>query len=224
MNRFIVPIAGTVLVAGLAVPGLFPRHSAEPVVTEPPTTIVREIYHEAPVVYVDTVYMPEEPAPVQPVYVEEHNDYEYNQYNETYVDVHQRIVVPPPPQRRERGRSPRERGQEPRDRSGYDRPGTRRDPSPGSNPPNVPVPKPQVKRAYAPVANDRQNVQVPPSPLTPPYQPVQPKRQVPVRGGGTQTAKVQPESPKQAPTPPADKSAASGSENVQASLAQAKRK
>ena len=127
MNRLLIPLALVVLVAGCAMPDLFGRQASQPVVADTAqTVVVREIYHETPVVYVDTVYMAEEP--VQPVYVnEEYNDYnEYNEYNHTDVYVHERVVVPPPRGRHERGWSPRDREQ-PRDRSGYDKPKERRD-------------------------------------------------------------------------------------------------
>lgn len=229
MNRFLIPVTATALAAGVAVPTFFGRHTIERVVTEPVQTVVREIYHETPVVYTDTVYMAaEDPTPSQPVYVEEHNDYEYNEYNQcneynhTDVDVHQRVIVPP--QRRGPGWSPRYREQQPRDRSGYDKPRERKDPPSGSDLPNVPVPKPQVKRTYAPVANDRQSVPIPPIPATPPYQPGQPKRQAPVQGGSAPAASVQPESPKQAPTPKVDKPVAPASDGVVVGMAQATRK
>ena len=217
MNRFIIPIASTALAAGIAVPSYFGRHTIERVVREPVQTVVREIYHETPVVYTDTVYMAaEDPAPTQPVYVEEHNDYEYNEYNQyneynhTDIDVHQRVIVPP--QRREPGWSPRDRGQQPRDRSGYDKPPERRDQ------PNVPVPKPPSKRKYTQVTDNRQK-----SPDRP-TQPVQPKRQVPAHGGGTPATQVRIEAPKQAPTPAVDNPVVAVSGDVQVGMSKARRK
>jgi hypothetical protein len=204
MNRLLIPLALVVLVAGCAMPNLFGQQASQPVMVDTAqTVVVREIYHETPVVYVDTVYMPADPEPVQPVYVnEEYN--EYNEYNHTDVYVHEHVVVLPPQGRRERGWSPRDREQ-PRDRSGYDKPRERRDQ------PNVPVPNPPVRRTYAPVANDQQN---PPVAPTPQYQPVPPKRQAPARSG-VPVAPMPHESPKQVPTPPASKSPNNGSDAVQ---------
>jgi hypothetical protein len=220
MNRILIPLALVVLVAGCAMPSLFGQQSSQPSAADSvQTVVVREIYHETPVYYVDTVYMAEEPVPVQPVYVEEeHNEYnEYNEYNETYVYVHKEVTVPPP-RPRGPGWSPRHREQQPRDRSGYDKPRERR------NEPDVPMPKPQTKRIYAPVTNDRQKSPVPPIPLTPPYQPVLPKRQAPAQGGSVPAAAVQQESPKQAPTPPVNKPVAPASDEVQVGMSQARRK
>jgi hypothetical protein len=206
MNRFLIPVTATALAAGVAIPGFFGRRTVERVVAGPVQTVVREVYHETPVVYRDTVYMAEETAPVQPVYVQ--NEYnEYNEYNHTDVYVHKQVTVPPPHPRGP-GWSPRYREQQPRDRSGYDKPRERRDE------PDVPMPKPQVKRAYSPATNDRQKSLVPPIPLTPPYQPVLPKRQPPAQGG----VPVNPmphETPRQVPTPPAHKSLSPGVDAVQ---------
>ncbi len=219
MNRFIIPIASTALAAGIAVPSYFGRHTIERVVTEPVQTVVREIYHETPVVYTDTVYMAEEQAPVQPVYVEEHNDYEYNQYNQynhTDIDVHQRVVIPP--QRREPRWSPRDRGQQPRDRSGYDKPRERRNSPPSLEKPTVPVPKLPAKRKYTQVTDNRQK-----SPDRP-TQPAQSKRQVPAHGGGTPAAQVKVEAPKHSPTPVVDNPVVPTPGEVQVGMVQARRK
>ncbi len=223
MNRFILPIAGTVLVAGLAVPSLLPRRQSEPVAAEPTeTTIVREIYHETPVVYTDTVYMAaEDPAPVQPVYVEEHNDYEYNQYNEynhTDVDVHQRIVVPP--QRRGPGWSPRdqERRQGDRGRDDGSR-GDRRRPD-RSDEPGKPGPRPVLK-VEVPVGNDRQVAPVPPAPLP---RPTPPQRKAPARNATVQVTKANKDVPKHVPAPAVDKPVTPTSDQVQISLARPARK
>ena len=202
MNRLLIPLVLVVLVAGCAMPNLFGQQASRPVVADTAqTVVVREIYHETPVVYVDTVYMEaSDPAPSEPVYIQ--NDYnEYNQYNETYVYVHKQVVTPPPHPYGQRW-SPRDRGQQPRDRSGYNKPPERQ------YQPNMPVPQPPMKRTYAPVVNDRQTPPVAPIPS---YQPVQPKGQAPARSG-VPAASVQHQSPKQAPTPPSDKSAGAQSD------------
>ena len=212
MNRLLIPMAVAALLAGCTLPAGFGQQSNQPAVADPPqTTIVREVHYIEPVVYHDTVYVPEQTTSSEPVYAgDEYNTYnEYNQYNETSVYVHEHVVMPPPPRHDEQRWSPRDRGQQPRDRSGYDKPPERR------NQPNVPMPKPPVKRTYAPVANDRQNAPVPP---TPPYQPVQPKRQAPAQGG-VPVAPMPHENPRQVPTPPADKSPSHGSDAVQGQAA-----
>lgn len=205
MNRFLIPLAAAAPVAGCARPavtGLEP-YSAEPYYPPTETTvIVREVHYQEPVVYTDTVYLPDVTPPPQPVYVR--NEYnEYNEYSETNVYVHKQVTVLPQHPGGSRW-SPRDRGQQPRDRSGYDKPRVRRDPPSGSDQPNVPVPNPPTKRTLTPVTNDRQKSPVPP---TPPYQPVQPKRQAPAQGGSTPAASAQNQAPKQAPTPPVDKPA-----------------
>jgi hypothetical protein len=213
MNRFLLLPALAALVAGCAMPDVFGQQSRQPVVADPPqTVVVREIYHETPVVYVDTVYLAGEPEQVQPVYVnEEYN--QYNDYNENYVYVSEQ--EPPRPRFHNPRLSPRDRGQQPRDGSGYDKPRERRDQ------PNVPVPKPPTKRTYAPAVNDRQKSPVPP---TQPVQPTPPKRQAPAQSGSVPAATVKQESPKQAPTPPVDKPVVPASDEVQVGMAQARRK
>ncbi len=224
MNRLLIPAAVAALVVGCARPAVtaLEPYSPDPYYAPPETTvIVREVHYQEPVVYVDTVYLEDEPAPVQPVYVTE----EYNEYNEyNHTDVYVRQTVPPPPHYQKPGWSPRGRQQQPpRDRSGYDRPRERRDPPPGSNHPPVPVPKPPVKRMLAPVTNDRQESPVPP---TPPQKPTPPKRQSPAQNGSVSATQVLNEAPKQAPTPPVDKPAATESDaaQVQVGMNQATRK
>jgi len=214
MNRFLIPAAVAALVAGCAMPGIFGRQSNQPVVADSAqTVVVREIYHETPVVYVDTVYLEGEPAQVQPIYVEEeHNEYnEYNEYTETNVYVHEDVLVPPPPHRHERGWSPRDRRRDdgsPRDRN------QPRD----QGKPKVINPRHPVKKTNAPVTNGHEK-----SP-TPPAQPMPPKRQAPAQGGSAPAAPAQLESPKQAPTPPVDKPVAPASDQVQVGMARATRK
>ena len=58
MNRFLIPLALVVLVAGCAMPSLFGQQSSEAAAADSvQTVVVREIYHETPVYHVDTVYM-----------------------------------------------------------------------------------------------------------------------------------------------------------------------
>jgi hypothetical protein len=214
MNRLLIPLALVVLVAGCAMPNLFGQQADQPVVADTAqTVVVREIYHETPVVYVDTVYMASDPAPVQPVYVEN----EYNEYNETNVYVHKQVVVPPP--RREPGWSPREPERRPADRRRDDGSSRDRNKPGGSDKPGPVNPKQPVKKTDAPAVNDRQQAPVPP---TQPAKPVPPKRQAPV--GSVQVTQVQNEAPKQVPAPSVDKPAASASAGVQVSLAQTVRK
>jgi hypothetical protein len=203
MNRFLVPAAVAALVAGCARPDMFGLQRKQLVVVDSapaqgagaPTVIVRDIYHETPVVQVDTVYM-EEPVPAEPVYIVQ----EY----ETYVYISE----PPPPRPHNPRWSPRE--QEPR----QSRPPRDRDelrpPSgqPVPVPPKVIVPKYPTKKTYAPGTDDLQKS---PDRPTPPDQLVPPKRQAPAQGGSAPAAPVQHESPKQVPTPPTDKSAGLGS-------------
>jgi hypothetical protein len=202
MNRFLIPAAVAALVAGCAMPGIFRQQSNQPVVADSvQTVVVREIYHETPVYYVDTVYMAEEPAPVQPVYVQEtNNEYnEYNEYNETNVYVHEHVVLPPPPRRHERGWSPREHEPRPRDRRRDDGSPRDRNQPRDQEKPKVINPRHPVKKTNAPVTNGHEK-----SPL-PPTQPTPPRRQAPAQGGSAPSTQVQAEAPKQAPTPPADK-------------------
>jgi hypothetical protein len=211
MNRFLIPAAVAALVVGCARPAVTgSEYSAEPYYAPPETTvIVREVHYQEPVVYTDTVYMAAEPAPVQPVYVQ--NDYnEYNEYNETNVYVRKQVTVLPQHPGGSRG--------SPRDRPGYDKPRVRRNPPTGSDHPAVPVPKPPVKKTLAPVTDDRQNAPVPPAP---PYQPVQPKRQAPAPGGSTPAASVQNQAPKQASTPPVDNPAPAESDAAQMQVGKA---
>lgn len=222
MNRSLIPAAIAALVVGCARPAVtaLEPYSAEPYYAPPETTvIVREVRYQEPVVYVDTVYVAEEPAPVQPVYVtEEYN--EYNEFNHTDVYVHQ--SVPPPPRGRERGWSPRDRRQPPGDRDQRRDGGSRRDRNQrgDSDRPEVVNPRPPVKRTNAPVTNDRQESPIPPAKPTPP------KRQAPASNGSVATAPAQNEAPKQAPSPPVDKPADTESEaaRVQVGMAKAVRK
>jgi hypothetical protein len=206
MNRFLVPAAVAALVAGCAWPGFSGLQPKQLVVVDSapvqaagaPTVIVRDIYHETPVVYVDTVYM-EEPVPAEPVYIEEEH--------ETYVYVSE----PPPPDRRHPRWSPRE--QEPPEHNQRPRvpsPIEAKPLPPGGRPvpPGVFVPPQPTKKTVAPVTDGRQKS---PDRPTPPDQPMPPKRQAPALGGSAPAAPAQHESPKQAPTPPADKSADPGS-------------
>jgi hypothetical protein len=202
MNRFLVPAVVAALVAGCARPDMFGLQQKQLVVVDSapvqaaaaPTVIVRDIYHETPVVQVDTVYM-EEPVPAEQVYIEQ--DYE------TYVYVSE----PPPPRPHNPRWSPRQ--QEPR----QSRPPRDRDelrpPSgqPVPEPPKVIVPPLPTRKTYAPVTDGRQKS---PDRPTPPDQLVPPKRQAPAQGGSAPAAPVQHESPKQVPTPPTDKSAGVG--------------
>jgi hypothetical protein len=206
MNRFLIPAAVAALVVGCARPavsGLQPYSSDGPYPTPVETTvIVREVHYQEPVVYTDTVYLQDELPSAEPVYVE--NEYnEYNEYNETYV-----YVSEPPHHRRHPGWSPREheqrRSRPPRDEEKVRPP----DEKPKPKPPNKPALTPPAKRTYVPVPNGRQKS---PDKPTPPAQPTPPKRQAPAQGGSVPAAPVQPESPKRAPTPPADKSAGLGS-------------
>jgi hypothetical protein len=202
MNRFLVPAVAAALVVGCARPDMFGLQRKQLVVVDSTpvqaagatTVIVRDIYHETPVVQVDTVY-----KDAEPVYVQD----EYNEYNETYV-----YVSEPPPHRDHPRWQPREheprQSRPPRDRDEL------RPPSGQPVPvqPNVPVPPPPTKKTYAPVTDDRQKS---PDRPTPPVQPTPPKRQAPKLGGSAPAAPAQHESPKQAPTPPADKPAGVGS-------------
>jgi hypothetical protein len=219
MNRILIPLVLVALVAGCAMPGLFGQQAEQPAIADTAqTVVVREIYHETPVYYVDTVYMAEEPAPVQPVYVRE----EYNEYNHTDVYVHARVVEPPPrPHRQERGWSPREH-ERPRDgRRDGGSPRDRNQPRDQERPKPI-NPRHPVKKTIAPATNDRQKSPVPPIPLTPPYQPVRPKRQAPA--SSVQVAQVQHEAPKQVPAPTVDMPATPTSDQVQVSLAKPVRK
>jgi hypothetical protein len=207
MNRLLIPLALVVLVAGCAMPNLFGQQASQPVPADTAqTVVVREIYHETPVVYVDTVYMAADPEPVQPVYVnEEYN--EYNEYNHTDVYMHEHVIVPPPRGHRERGWSPPDRGQQPRDWRRDD--GSQRDRNqPRDEKPKVVNPQHPVKKMNAPVTSDRQKSPVPPT------QPVPPKRRSPAQGG-VPVAPMPHENPRQIPTPPADKSPSHGSDAVQ---------
>jgi len=206
MNRFLIPLALAALVAGCAMPGIFGHQSNEPDLADSAqTVVVREIYHETPVVYVDTVYLAEEPAPVQPVCVEEEYN-EYNEYNQTNVYVHEQVVLPPPPHPHRPRWSPRQHeprpSRPPRDEEKLRPPGGQPEP----DQPEGPVPKPPTKRKPAPVTVDRQKS---------PNRPTPPKRQAPAQVGSAPAAPVQHESPKQAPTPPVDKSAGPESDAVQ---------
>jgi hypothetical protein len=217
MNRILIPAAIAALVAGCSMPGIFGQQSNEPALADSAqTVVVREIYHETPVYYVDTVYMTEEPAPVQPVYVEN----EYNEYNETNVYVHKQVVLPPsPPYRPERGWSRGDHERRPADRRRDD--GSRRDRNKpgGSDQPGEAKPQHPVKKINAPAGNDWQKAPVPP---TAPAKPTPPQRQS--LGGSVQVTKLQGEVPKQAPAPSVDKPVAPASDVVQVGMVQARRK
>jgi len=215
MNRLLIPAAAAALVIGCARPAVTAPepYSAEPYYAPPETTvIVREVRYQEPVVYVDTVYVAEEPAPVQPVYVTE----EYNEYNEyNHTDVYVRQSVPPPPRGRERGWSPRDRRQPPTDRDRRRDDGSRRDrnqPREGDKP-KVVDPKPPLKKTLAPVNNFPAQG---PVPATAPSKPAPPKRQAP--GGSVQVTQIQSEAPRQAPTPPVEKTPAPVAGDVRVSL------
>jgi len=210
MNRLIIPAAVAALVAGCARPAVtaLEPYSAEPYYAPPETTvIVREVHYQEPVVYVDTVYMEAEPAPVQPVYVTE----EYNEYNEyNHTDVYVRQSVPPPPRGRERGWSPQDRRQPPGDRDRRRDEGSRGDrnqPGEGAKP-KVINPNPPVKPRNVPATNERQK------------SPTPPKRQAP--SSGVQVTQVQNEAPKQAAT--VEKTTAPVANDVQVSLTRPVRK
>jgi hypothetical protein len=208
MNRFLVPAVVAALVAGCARPGMFGLQPRQLVVVDSvpaqvagaPTVIVRDIYHEASVVNQNTVYL-EQPALAETVYVEQ----EY----ETYVYVSE----PPPPRPHNPRWSPREQeppGHKPRPR--VPSPIEAKPLPPGGQPVPTPsavlVPKESPKKTVAPVTDGRQKS---PDRPTPPDQLVPPKRQAPARGGSAPATPAQRESPKQAPTPPVDKSAGPGS-------------
>jgi hypothetical protein len=220
MNRLLIPAAVAALVVGCARPavtGLEP-YSAEPYYAPPETTvIVREVHYQEPVVYVDTVYLEDEPAPVQPVYVTE----EYNEYNEyNHTDVYVRQSVPPPTHSRKPGWSPRDRQQQPpRDRRRDDGSPRDRNQPRETEKPKVVNPKPPVKRTLAPVTNDRQKAPIPP---TPPAKPTPPKRQAPAQDGSVPATQVLNEAPKQAPAAPVDKPAATESDAARVQVGMAK--
>jgi len=196
MNRILIPAAVAALVAGCARPAVngLESYSTEPYYAPPETTVVvREVRYQEPVVYVDTVYMAEEPAPVQPVYVEEEYN-QYNEYNETYVYVHEHEIRPSYPRHDERG-SQREREQQPRDRRGYGgSPRDRNQPRDQDKPKPI-NPRSPVKKMNAPVANEHEKSPVPPT------QPAPPQRQAPARGGSVQVTQVQNQAPKPASSP-----------------------
>ena len=206
MNRFLVPLALAALVADCAQPGMFGLQSRQLVVVDSTpaeaaaaqTVIVRDVYHETPVVHVDTVYV-EEPVPAEPVYIEEEH--------ETYVYVSD----PPPPRPRNPRWSPRE--QEPpmhNQRPRVPSPVETKPLPPGGHP--VPVPPPVIvpqqppKKTVAPVTDGRQKS---------PDRPKPPVRQAPAQDNSAPAAPVQPGGPKQVPPPPADKPASPGSDAVQ---------
>ena len=211
MNRLLIPLALVVLVAGCAMPNLFGQQAGQPVADDSAqTVVVREIYHETPVYYVDTVYMAEEPAPVQPVYVnEEHN--EYNEYNETNVYVHEQVVVQPP-HHRGHGWSPRERESRPRDGRGDDGSSRDRNQRRDQDKPKTINQRHPVQKVNAPAVDDSRKAPDRPAPVA---QPNPPKRQAPARGGSVPVVPVQIESPKQAPVPPSDRPAVAESDSVQ---------
>lgn len=180
MNRFLLPPAVAALMAGCAMPTGLGQQSNQPAVADPPqTVIVREVRYTDPVVYTDTVYVPEQTQYQQPVYAgDEYNTYneynEYNQYNENYVYVHKEVVIPPRSQPRwsRPDRNPQRRDRPDGSQNNWDQP---RKPEQ----PKV-LPQHPAKKTYAPVMNVRHD---PVDPPTPSVQPVQLKRQAPVPGG-----------------------------------------
>jgi hypothetical protein len=211
MNRFLIPLAAAVLVAGCSMPGLFGQQSSEPAAADSPqTVVVREIYHETPVYYVDTVYMAEASAPVQPVYVEN----EYNEYNETNVYVRKQLFAPPVVDHRERGWSPRNREPQPRDRSDDNRSPRDRNQPRDPEQPKIVNPQHPMKKTLAPATNERQKATVPPTKPTPP------SPQAPAQSGSVQVTQVQ----NQAPTPSVGKPAVPVSDGVPVGMSQATRK
>jgi len=223
MNRLLIPAALAAFLVGCARPAIFGEQANQtaeadyaPVeIASEPTVVVREIQREVPVVYVDTVYMAADPEPVQPVYVQ--NEYnEYNEYNHTDVYVHQRVIVPPSPPRRQPGWSPREPERRPADRrrdGGRDRP---REPEK----PKTPGPVHPVKRTLAPVPNVRKEL---PAPPTPPVQPAPPQGQA--LGRSVPAAQIQNGATKQVSAKKVDRTetTAPGEVQVQA-VTQARRK
>ncbi len=198
MTRFLVPAVAAVLVAGCAMPDMLGLQRKQLVVVDSvpaqaaaPTVIVRDVYHETPVVHLDTVYMEAEP-----VYVEQ----EY----ETYVYVSD----PPPPHRDHPRWSPREheprQSRPPRDKEEPRPPGGR----PVPERPNVIGPKYPTKKPVAPVTDDLQKSPERPTPTAPP---APPKQQAPAKSGSAPAAPVRPASSKPVPTPRADKPAGLGS-------------
>jgi hypothetical protein len=206
MNRFLVSAALAALLAGCARPAItdmqtdqpFDVDSAPVEVAAAPTTIVREIYHEAPVVYVDTVYMDEEPLPPETVFVDQ--GYE----TETYVYVSE-PMEPPHRGRHHDGWSPREHeprpSRPPREREPQVPPRDRDKPRP---PEGKPVPKPEppqviapahpTEPTYVPVKDDREK-----SP-DPPYQPT-PVLKAPAKDSGVVTVPGKVEKPRPIRTP-----------------------
>jgi hypothetical protein len=216
MNRLLIPTAVAALLVGCARPAIFgpqPDQSIEAdytpaAVASEPTVIVREVQREVPVVYVDTVYLEEKPAPTDTVYVAQ----EY----ETYVSVPKPVFVPQPPPQHRPNWAPREQPPRPRDRR-------RDDGNDGDRPrepekPRPPEPKHPVKKTLAPVTNGRANL---PIPSTPPVEPTPPAYQAP---GGMTAVQIQREDPKQVPTLSFNGPAASASGDVQTSLAKPVRK
>jgi hypothetical protein len=223
MNRLLIPAAVATLVIGCARPAVTASepYSADSYYAPPETTvIVREVHYQDPVVYVDSVYMAEEAAPLQPVYVTE----EYNEYNEyNHTDVYVRQSVPRPTHSRKPGWSPRGRQQPPpRDRRRDDGSTGDRNRPPEPERPKIVNPKPPVKKTLAPVTNERQKAPVPPTPAPKPT----PPKQAPAQNGSVPATQVLNGAPKQAPTPPVDKPAATESEaaNVQVGMTKAGRK
>jgi len=201
MKRLLVPAALAALIAGCALPdlsGLVSRQSdmTDSAPAAAPTVIVREIEHETPVVYVDTVYMEEEPAPAETVYVAE----EY----ETVVYVPEPVYLPPPPPRHHHPRwSP-----PPPHPDGDHGSRKRHDPPDNPKPPKKPDLPPAKQRTYLPVTDghqkspDRPNV--PARPTTPANQAL----------GKAVSVPVQLESPKKVPTAPAGDAASTGTDAV----------
>jgi hypothetical protein len=225
MNRFLVPVAAAVLLAGCAQPAMFGLQSEQRVeadstfveIASKPTVIVREIHHEVPVAYVDTVYLEEWPAPAETVYVEE--------VYESYVYVPDPVLIPVPvhpdhhrPRWRPRGHHPG-----PRDRPRDEGPRGRRDRPTKKEQPRIVMPRPPVQKHVASVMDDRQKS---PDKPTPPVQPAAPKLQAPAKGRNVPADPGQIESPKRAPAPPVDRpaSAEAGEVHVQVGMTQARRK
>ena len=225
MNRLLIPAVAAALVAGCARPGMFGLQSEQPVepdsafveVASEPTVIVREIHREVPVVYVDTVYLEEEYLSPETVYVED--------VYESYVYVSEPVLVPVPVYHDHHGPRwrPREHGGRPRDRRGDEGPRERRGRPTKKEQPRIEVPRPPMQRTVALVTDASQKS---PDKPTPPDQPVASRLKAPARGGSVPAVQIRKEAPKQAPTPPVDKSGSTEAEvlQVQVGMSRATRK
>jgi hypothetical protein len=225
MERLLVPAAVAALLFGCARPAMFGLQSdqsneADSAIVEvasEPTVIVREVHHEVPVVYVDTVYLEEEYSSPETVYVED--------VYESYVYVPEPVLVPVPvyhdhqrPRWRQREHEPR-----PPDRRGDEGSRERRDRPTKKQQPRIVVPGPPVQKTVALVMDA---IQKSPDKPTPPDQPAAPKLQAPAKGGSVPATQNKTEAPKLVPAPPVDKPASSESKvlQVQVGMRQATRK